>query len=88
MDITDHPDLKPSDLKVKPDPLPKKLTHHAEVQKYINQIVKEEAKATNDMLTAFYNRYYTSQTGKDAALALQKKFKSYIARPGTYCFFT
>jgi len=72
MDITDNKDLSPAGLsdavraKIAA-PFPAKPTHQTVVNSYISKMSKDKLKEYNDKLALYHNRYYTSQTGKDAA---------------------
>jgi len=75
MDITDQPNLSPSGLKV---PLnlafPDQPTHKDEVEAYKALLDTTSLRNYNNMLTAFFNRYYTSSTGIQAAQTIRDTF--------------
>jgi leucyl aminopeptidase len=81
MDVTDNPTLSPAGLsdavraKVMA-PFPNQPTHQAEVNAIIAKMSKTNMKTYNDKLAAFNNRYYTQQTGKDAAEWIYSTFNA------------
>jgi len=74
IDITDHPDLSPEGLKIKaPSAFP--APHHQEyVESLFGEISADNLKHYNDKLSEHFTRYYTTETGKQAAHWIYNKF--------------
>jgi len=77
IDVTDHPNLKPEDQKNKKITFPVNPTHQTLVESFISKMSKDNIAAFNNMLTKRQTRYYTSQSGKDAATDILNTFVQY-----------
>jgi leucyl aminopeptidase len=75
MDITDHPHLAPSGLKTPVSvSFPDQPTHKDEVEAMKALLDPASLRNYNNILTSFFNRYYTSSTGLQAAQRIQNEF--------------
>jgi len=74
MDITDHQELKASDLIAVPPALPSKPTHQTLVNSLNTRVSPTDIANFNGNLTSFFTRYYTSQTGKESAQWIASEF--------------
>lgn len=79
MDITDHPDLSPAGLTVTLSPLPAAPRHIEFVKSLISKIDPSHLKKYNDMLSAFHTRYYTTDTGLEAAQLIHKTMRDIVS---------
>jgi len=77
IDITDFPEPKKSNVRV--DPIPAKPTQQALVNQLITGIDISNLISTINTLSAYYTRYYRSQTGADASQWLFSQMVSYSA---------
>jgi len=77
IDITNyqHPVKKNFQL----DPIPTKLTKQALVEELMEYLEIDNLKDTVTSMSAFFTRYYNSQTGKDASTWVHKKFQEYAS---------
>jgi len=72
MDITNFPEPKPK--KFQEDPIPGKITHKELVGLLIQEMEIANLRSTIDSLSAYYTRYYKSDTGKEASEWMFKQF--------------
>jgi len=72
MDITFNPQPIPKKFGV--EPIPTKITYQKLVQSLIPSLEVSQMTETIQKLSSYHTRYYTSDTGKDAAHHLHKKF--------------
>jgi len=68
MDITDFQNLSASNLKVEiTRAFPEQPTHKVYVNELISSLSIQNMRNQNDKLTSYFNRYYRSETGFEAA---------------------
>jgi leucyl aminopeptidase len=76
MDITDHPNLRPQFFDI-PE-IPTTITMEPLIRSMIQEVDPSNLKDSIEKLSSFWNRYYTTDDGRDSALWIQSKFQSYI----------
>lgn len=82
MDITDHEDVSPEGLTITLDPIPSAPRYHDEVRRITNLVRGSFIESYNHMLTEFFTRYYTSETGEQAARKIYETFKNIALNAG------
>lgn len=82
MDITDHEDLSPSGMTIALDPIPSTPRYQDEVRRITAAVKGSNIEIFNNMLTEFFTRYYTTETGEQAARKIYETFKSIAANAG------
>jgi leucyl aminopeptidase len=77
IDVTDHPDLSPFGLSasVTLPGYPVQPTHQKEVEPLFSSINKVKMTEYNDALSNHFTRYYTTETGKQAAEWIKGTFE-------------
>jgi len=81
-DVTDHRDLSPAGLpqpvadRLRASPFPNGPTHQTIVNGYIQSLSTDTLREYNDKLTTYHTRYYTTETGKQAAEWIKRQFEA------------
>jgi len=82
MDITDHRNLSPSGLseqvkaRLTASPFPPAPTHQTTVASFIKLLDVNKLREYNNKLSSFHTRYYTTETGKQAAEWIKSEFEA------------
>jgi len=85
MDITDHPDLSPNGMsselieRLASLAFPSKVSHQAEVEKYIGYLSLSKLTEFDTILSNFNTRKYNTEDGKKAAHTIRDLFVQYSA---------
>jgi len=80
-DVTDYQDLKFPPL-MPTEPYPTELKYKYRVAAWADQINMDNVMDTITHLSGLYNRYYTTDTGLQAAHFIRDRFQSYITSSG------
>lgn len=78
MDITDHMDLENIRMNYIPAPLPDRPSRRDVVVPIISKVDERNLVETVKDLSSYYTRYYTTDTGVEAAYYIRDKFNRYI----------
>jgi len=75
MDVTDHPNISPAGLKQpRVAEYPDQPLHKALVERLISLLQQNTLRDYNNALTSFFNRYYTTETGRAAAQYIHDEY--------------
>jgi len=74
-DVTDHLDMLP--IKGLAAKIPAKPSQQKVVEPLLPELKVEELRTSIEELSAFFNRYYAAQYGKDAAVFIHDKYAKY-----------
>jgi len=83
MDITETRDLNPEGIKeevknrLDASPFPSGPKHQNRVNGLISNLIKNNLKIYNDKLSSYFTRYYSTETGKQAAHWIYSEMESY-----------
>jgi leucyl aminopeptidase len=82
MDITDHMNLNANGLseqiksRLSASPFPNEPTHQTTVNSFIKLLDTNKLREYNNKLSSFHTRYYTTETGKQAAEWIKSQFEA------------